>query len=264
MKLDGFDPISLAELNAKAEMLTRLDRKYVISSSDFEALSPQFAGRFDILEVNDKRSFGYRTCYFDTERLDSYRDHVQGRRRRSKVRVRRYLDAGFSFLEVKLKSLRKTTVKKRLAYTDSAFDSLTDDALGFIDACHRELYERAGPSVFQAVIKMQYDRLTLVAHEGGERVTIDRNLRFWNANTTAATAQDMILIETKSRFGRGIGDTILRRAGHHPIGSCSKYCLGLATLGVVPRFNKFQPAFRRLAPQADGSARTALAPKVVA
>lgn len=264
MMLDGFDSISLAELNAKAEMLTRLDNKYVIAAADFEALSPQFAERYDILEVNEARSFGYRTCYFDTERYDSFCDHVKGRRRRSKVRVRRYLDAGFSFLEVKLKSLRKTTVKKRLAYPDDAFDSLTEDALEFIDACHQDLYARAGPRQFQAVIQMQYDRLTLVAHEGGERVTIDRNLQFWNAKTRAATSRDMILIETKSRFGRGIGDTILRRAGHHPIGSCSKYCLGLAALGAVPRYNKFQPAFRRLMPQTEGAGRLAQVSKMVA
>lgn len=52
-------------------------------------------------------------------------------------------------------------------------------------------------------------------------------------------------------FGRGIADNILRGAGCHPVGSCSKYCIGLAALGVVPQFNKFLPAFRRLLPHLE-------------
>lgn len=243
-----FASISLTELNAKAEMLTRLDNKYVVPMTVLENLAPALGAEFDILEIDGKRGFDYRTQYFDTPDMCSFRHHVQGRRMRSKVRTRHYLDADICFVEVKLKTLRKVTVKKRLAHDPDALERLNEAALQFVEDAHLARYQRGSLSPYAPVMQMQYKRMTLVARSGGERLTIDRNLHFWNDHASEAISPDMVVIETKSAFGRGIADTILRGAGYHPIGSCSKYCVGLAALGVVPRFNKFLPAFRRLLP----------------
>lgn len=248
MLVDAFSPISLDALNKKAQMMTRLDNKYVLPIAVFNALVPEFAAQFDMLEINGQRSFGYRTCYFDSPSLCSYRHHVQGRRHRSKVRVRHYLDANLCFLEVKLKTARNITVKKRQPHDPSVLQIITPAALKFIEECHVKQYSRPILTKYSPVMKMQYDRLTLVAHDGGERVTIDRGLQFWCDRAASEIAQDVVILETKSSFGRGLSDQILRRAGHHPVGSCSKYCVGLAALGLVPRFNKFIPALRRLMP----------------
>jgi hypothetical protein len=243
-----FDAISLAGLNAKAEMLTRLDNKYVVSLDTLDRLAPALGAHFEILEIDGKRCFSYRTQYFDTPEMSSFRHHVQGRRHRSKVRTRHYLDADICFVEVKLKSLRKVTVKKRLPHDPGALDRLTEHALQFVEDAHLTRYGRGALAPYAPVMQMQYDRMTLVARSGGERLTIDRGLRFWNDSASEAVSPDMVVIETKSAFGRGIADTVLRGEGYHPIGSCSKYGVGLAALGMVPRFNKFLPAFRRLLP----------------
>lgn len=245
---DRFAGISLEGLNAKADMLTRLDNKYVVPLDVLADLTPALAASFDILDIDGKRAFGYQTQYFDTPDLASFRHHVQGRRRRSKVRTRQYLDADLCFLEVKLKTIRKITVKKRLAHDIALMDQLNQNALQFVDDAHREQYNRASLAAYAPVIRMQYSRMTLVAKSGGERMTIDRGLRFWNESTAREILEDMVIIETKSAFGRGISDAILRKAGNHPIGSCSKYCIGLAALELVPRYNKFLPAFRKLMP----------------
>lgn len=252
-----FDPISLAELNAKAEMLTRRDNKYIMRIEALDRLAPQLAEHFDVLDIAGQRNFGYHTCYFDTPMLCSFRHHSQGRRIRSKVRTRHYLDAGICYLEVKLKTRRKVTVKKRQSHDPGQLSQLTDKALAFIDDCHSAQYGRGGLAQYSPVINMRYDRVTLVARSGGERLTIDSGLRFWHGDAANRIADGMVVLETKSRFGRGIADTILRGAGYHPQGSCSKYCLGLAALGRVPRFNKFMPAFNRLVPQGLSTARTA-------
>ena len=244
----SFSGISLGELNAKADMLTRRDNKYVVPLSALADLSCELASHFDILDIEGKRRFGYRTQYFDTPEFCSYRHHVQSRRRRSKVRTRQYLDAGLCFVEVKLKTARKVTVKKRFKYEPSLLDQLTQPAIEFVQNAHLNQYDRIGLSSYEPVMRMQYERMTLVARDGGERLTIDSGLQFWNAIASEEISNDMAVIETKSAFGRGIADTILRKNGHHPIGSCSKYCVGLAALGMVPRFNKFLPAFRRLLP----------------
>jgi len=248
MVTSNFAPISLAELNAKAEMLTRLDNKYIVSQSTLAKIAPNLAEHFDVLEIDGKREFGYQTCYFDSPTMCSFRHHVQGRRRRSKVRTRHYLDAGLCFVEVKLKTIRKVTVKKRLFHDAQFLDQLTSPAMQFVEDCHTGQYERPSLAPYAPVMNMRYQRITLVAHDGAERLTIDHDLRFWNGDKETATAPDMFVIETKSGFGRGVGDRILRRNGYHPTGSCSKYCIGLAALEIVPRFNKFLPAFKRLLP----------------
>lgn len=244
----SFSGISLGELNAKADMLTRRDNKYVVPMSALADLSCELASHFDILDIDGKRRFGYRTQYFDTPELCSYRHHVQGRRRRSKVRTRQYLDADLCFVEVKLKTARKVTVKKRLNYEPYLLEQLTEPAVEFVQNAHLHQYDRIGLGSYEPVMQMQYERMTIVARDGGERLTIDRGLQFWNAVASEEISKDMAVIETKSAFGRGIADIILRKSGYHPIGSCSKYCVGLAALGMVPRFNKFLPAFRRLLP----------------
>lgn len=243
-----FAAISLADLNAKAEMLTRLNNKYVVSKQVLAELAPALSAHFDILEIDGKRSFHYRTQYFDTPTMCSFRHHVQGRRLRSKVRTRHYLDADICFVEVKLKSLRKVTVKKRLPHDPDDLGRLTDPAMSFVEDAHLARYQRGSLAPYTPVMQMQYERMTLVARSGGERPTIDQGLGFWNEYTNEEIAQEMVVIETKSSFGRGTADTILRGAGYHPVGSCSKYCIGLAALGMVSRYNKFLPAYRRLLP----------------
>lgn len=247
MIADRFSPISLQSLNAKAEMLKRLDNKYVLTAAELDRVAPSLAEAFDILEIGDKRSFSYRTCYFDTPDLRSYYDHSKGRRIRSKVRVRRYLDADdLCFVEVKLKDKRKITVKKRLRYDPACFNVLDDGALTHVAQSHRDVYGHEFPHRIIPVIYMQYERMTLVAKAGGERMTIDTHLQFWNVKRLHAVPEERFILETKSCFGRGVADRILRRAGFHPVGSCSKYCMGLAALGQARNFNRFLPAMRRL------------------
>lgn len=235
-------------------MLTRLDNKYVVSADTIADLAPVLAAHFDILDIEGKRRFGYQTCYFDTPAMTSFHHHRQGRRQRSKVRTRHYLDANLCFVEVKLKTLRKVTVKKRLVHDPKTLEHLPAQALDFVEACHHAEYGRSAPDGYAAILKMKYKRMTLVAHDGGERLTIDSDLQFWTDDTAMQTAPDMYIIETKSRFGRGLGDQILRQNGHHPPGSCSKYCIGLAAVGAVPRINRFLPAFRRLLPHMTSGA----------
>ena len=116
----AFCPISLAALNAKAAMLERLDNKYVVDAAVLRRAADDLAGHFDILEIDALRSFTYETCYFDDAGWRSYFDHHQGKRRRAKVRIRRYVEAGLCFLEIKLKDKRGITVKTSAKVTSAA------------------------------------------------------------------------------------------------------------------------------------------------
>lgn len=243
--LNGFNPLSLGELNRKAAMLERLDNKYVLPASCFRTALESFSAHFDVLEIDGKRAFTYATTYFDDPGLSAYYDHQQGRRKRCKIRVRNYVDAGFSYLEVKLKDKRQVTVKKRLKLA-APDEDLDRGALDFVEACHADLYQVPFGKSLTPVISMQYERITLVAREGGERMTIDTALLFEAANVTRIVRPDMFIIETKSARGNGIADKILRSTHMHPTKSCSKYCIGMAATGQVARANRFLPALRRL------------------
>lgn len=243
--LAGFRPISLQALNDKAAMLERLDNKYIVAATDMVAVLARFAEHFDVLDIDGKRVFTYQTCYFDDERRSSYHDHHQGRRRRAKVRVRDYCDAGLRFLEIKLKDRRSVTIKKRLklAMQDKVLD---ERGLEFIDREYRALYGEPFPSRLSEVIEMRYQRITLVAKQGGERMTIDTRLTFRAGARECRVDPGMFIIETKSERANGLADKILRDLHLHPTKRVSKYCVAMASMGRVPRVNRFLPAMRRL------------------
>ncbi len=243
--LARFGPISLDALNSKAAMLERLDNKYIIPAARLRPAFDVFADIFDVLEIEGKRAFTYATRYFDDPAQRAYYDHHRGRRKRCKVRVRTYVDAGFSYLEVKLKDARDVTVKKRLK-VDAPLVELDPRCMDFIDDCYANLYGEAFGNWMFPVITMEYQRTTLVAKEGGERMTIDTGLRFAAGDETLQVAPDLFIIETKSARGNGIADKILRGLHQHPTGRCSKYCIGMAALGQVQRHNRFLPALRKL------------------
>lgn len=241
-----FRPIGLAGLNAKAAMLERLDNKYVVDAWTLQRALPAFAGAFDVLEIDGRRAFTYETCYFDDPGHSCYHDHHQGRRRRIKVRVRRYVDARLCFVEVKLKDKRGITVKKRLPVDYHEYGSLSERARAHVEQSHLDLYGEPFGRELIPVLEMSYRRVTLVAREGGERMTIDHGIRFVRDDCECATEAGKFIVETKSANGNGLADAVLRSLHQHPTQGCSKYCVGLGATGAVERINRFRPTLRKL------------------
>lgn len=241
-----FEPVTLDGLNAKAAMLVRRDNKYIVESGVMACAMAELAQQFEMLEIEGRRAFTYDTCYFDDASFSSYHDHLHGRRRRVKVRVRRYVDSGMCFLEVKLKNARGGTVKRRLPHDASHMAMLDAAAREFIASVQQELYGRALVDPLRPTLRMTYERLTLVARDGGERATLDRGLCFGAGLQRRPAGAGCYVIETKSANGNGAADRVLRRLHQHPVNGCSKYCIGLSMTGAVDRFNRFRPALKRL------------------
>jgi VTC domain len=250
--VQGFAPISLQDLNHKAAMLERLDNKYVVRAQTIRQALPELAQRFDVLEIDGLRAFTYDTCYFDDADRRSFHDHHQGRRQRVKVRVRRYVDAGLCFVEVKLKDKRGTTVKKRLPYDPGKYGTLDEQAMAHVERTYAALYGRPFARTLEPVLQMRYRRITLVARDGGERMTIDTDIRFQGSTQHCNTDDDVFIVETKSANGRGVADAVLRALHQHPTNGCSKYCVGMSVTGAVARYNRFLPALRKLGARPQG------------
>ena len=241
-----FRPVDLDSLNARAAMLERLDNKYVVTAAKLRRAVPELTRIFDVLEIDGRRSFTYETCYFDAVDLRSYHDHHQGRRRRAKVRTRLYKEAGLCFVEVKLKDKRGITVKKRMPYDPAMSGRLDEAALAHVRSSYHDLYGLDFPYELRPSLDMRYRRLTLVARQGGERMTIDNGLRFLAGDASRAVGDDLFILETKSSNGNGIADAVLRGLHQHPTKHCSKYCVGIALTRSGTKHNNFRQALRKL------------------
>jgi hypothetical protein len=236
----GFDPVSLEDLNARAALLTRVDRKYIVDRWTLDAFAGEIARDFLILEIATRRVFTYETVYFDSAALEAYHAHLQGRRRRYKVRSRRYVDSDRHVFEVKLKGLRGATVKHQLAIAPADHGALTEDAERFADRVLIDAYGRGLPGRVEPALAMTYRRVTLVARDDAERVTCDFGLTFG----AAALAPGRVIVETKSERGRGTADRALRALGARPI-HCSKYCAGIGLTREDVRANPWLNVLRR-------------------
>lgn len=106
--------LTLDDLPDEATLLTRVDRKYLLTRSDIPPVLSGLDPATRVLTVAGALAQSYRTTYFDTPDLRCFRDSAHPRRRRFKVRTRTYVDSGASFLEVKTRGPRGRTVKDRV------------------------------------------------------------------------------------------------------------------------------------------------------
>jgi hypothetical protein len=242
----NFSAISLEHLNKKASMLNRLDNKYIVSREVMRQILPALAEQFEILEIDGKRDFTYETCYFDDDSYSAYFAHHQGRRKRVKVRTRNYLDSDLCFLEMKIKSTRGMTIKKRLAIRAENARHLNTSAREQLNLWYQSVYNEEFSGTLQPVLDMHYQRMTLVALHGSERMTIDHHLGFTDGTTSKSISEDLFILEDKSVQGNGIADQILRRYHQHPTNQCSKYCVGMSIMEKITKHNRFLPAIRKL------------------
>ncbi|MDI6100085.1 polyphosphate polymerase domain-containing protein [Actinoplanes sp. NEAU-A12] len=241
--VERFDPISLDELVGEAALLTRLDRKYLIPATALPALLDRMPAGVRALQIGHRRTFGYRSVYFDTAGLDAYLAAAYQRRRRFKVRVRTYLDTGLDFVEVKTRGSRGVTVKERIPYAGDGADLGPEgrEYATSVLACaglHPEGYE------FRPVMATFYRRNTLYVPSTGSRVTIDTAPAWQLPDGSAVRMPRSVIVETKSGRAASEVDRLLWSLGHRPC-SISKYATGLAALRPELPANRWRPVLRR-------------------
>jgi hypothetical protein len=245
---DHLPSASLEDLQSLADLQTRFDRKYVAPASVLEPLAAALDERVRVLEVDGRREFTYDTWYVDTPDLQTYRDHVQGRRRRFKLRSRTYVEQAVSMLEVKLKGLRGRTVKHRVTHPDDDPTRVGTEMQAFFDAVLREEYGVSSPTPLEPSARTWYVRMTLADLELGERITIDRGFEVLAPGRRVVFDPGMVMIEVKSPTFRGGAISLLRQLGLQPV-VLSKYGVAVTTLFDEPRGNRWLPVIRELDPR---------------
>lgn len=224
---DGFDPISLAEMDGVA-LLNRLDTKFVLTAAQLWDALDGLQPYYWMLAVGGVRLNRYRTLYFDTPAFDLYRAHVNDRPERYKVRSREYADSGLAFFEVKHRTRKDRTIKDRIQTPEQVL-WLTPEISHWLGAAAPLDGLALEPKLWNS-----FTRLTLVNRECCERVTLDLGLEFFNRDRHASL-NGLAIAEVKMDRANGAASGSSpflgkMRAGRiHPRGF-SKYAIGAAML----------------------------------
>ncbi len=197
-KFDSIDLQSLKEL----ELFDRTDKKFIINIDDLHLILIQLLESHKVLRINENHIQSYRTIYYDTSDLKMYLAHHNKKTNRFKIRTREYLDSNLCFLEIKNKSNKGKTVKKRIKLKESR---LIDNPK------NQQFISINSPFVqsnLSAVLGNVFRRIMLVDNALTERLTIDIDLQAWEVNNrdNSVDLKDIAIIELK-RDANSIADT---------------------------------------------------------
>jgi hypothetical protein len=231
---------TLAEVDAAAALQHRVDRKYLVPLATAARLVASLAGTHRVLDMAGRRITDYRSTYFDTPELAAWHAHVQGRRRRWKVRTRLYAEDRLCRVEVKTKDGRGATVKHALAAEAGSYGRLDSAAAEFVDAMLGQAGITSVPAAGLApAAEVRYHRAALADLEHGTRITLDGLLTCHRDDRTTALDPEHVLVETKGALRPAPADRLLLGLGVRPV-SVSKYAIGLSLLVPALPGNDFR------------------------
>ncbi len=214
--------VGLDAVVEEAARMTRVDRKYLVDRSVATAFLDQLPSSFRLLSIDGRQTTSYSSIYFDTERLDACRDHVQQRRRRWKVRSRLYLEDQLCRFEVKTRDGRGITDKTVIVSEPDRHGYLGPDEAAFV--C--QVLDAHGldvdvPALIPSM-RVDYQRLTLADTAAHLRVTLDLGVECSLDGGRVWLDEDYVLVETKGGLRPSPADALLASLGARPR-SFSKY-----------------------------------------
>ena len=243
--MNHLESISLDQLIAAASLQTRVDRKYILRADEASEVLENLNATTRVLEIDGQRASTYESVYFDTPELLSYRMAATGRRRRFKLRTRSYVDTAESYLEMKTRGARGTTVKDRLPYLMDDRDALTRDGREYADAALDGIGIQHPEDLYLVpTLVTRYRRATLFLPGSQSRTTIDTDLSWETDDGAVLRLPRSVIIETKSGSRTSEVDRLLWSHGHRPA-TISKFGTGLAAMRHDLPSNKWARVLRR-------------------
>ena len=236
--LSSFESISLNQMD-EVKLMNRTDTKFVFEYSLLNKVMEEIKAHYYVLDINGIRLNAYRCLYFDTEDFKFYFEHHNGKKNRSKVRYREYMDSGLCFLEIKKKNNKGKTIKERIKVTKIPA-RLTEEGNRFI----KQIMGTDDALVPKHWNK--FSRITLVNKLIKERLTIDLGITF-EAEERQSQLDDTVIAEVKqekvnyaSTFMR-----VIKKHGVRPF-RISKYCMATVSLFPLLKNNNFKPKFLKI------------------
>jgi hypothetical protein len=162
-----------------------------------------------------------------------YTAHHNGRSTRYKVRIRRYLNTGEQYLELKKKSNTGLMEKKRMPLENLSDIEKEDSSI----ICENSPYNF---NELDEVVKSEYSRVTFQDPRQEDRLTIDFCLRLTRAEKSIFLP-GLGIIEAKKKHPHTQAhiSSSLNKKGIFATGF-SKYCTGMALLSDKVKYNNFK------------------------
>lgn len=237
-------PISLAEMES-VRLLDRVDTKFLLTEQQLTQILQTVGHQYRVLAATDDRINRYRTIYFDTPDFTTYQQHHNDFHPRYKIRCREYMDSNMFFMEIKCKTNRRRTVKRRMEINTMVerldHRQFHGRVIDFIGA-----YSPLEPRELTACIQNQFGRITLVSRARPERLTIDVDYSHsWHGRRGGLPG--IVIAEVKQPKFSVNSDFVqqLRRQGIRRTGF-SKYCTGIIDLYPYVKYNRFKRRFLML------------------
>lgn len=236
--------ITLEEMRG-VRLMNRIDTKYVLSEMEVLALLERAAKEgYRVQVVGGCYAQRYDTLYFDTAQRAMYLEHHNRQLRRQKLRTRTYVDGGQSFFEIKSKSNRGRTVKRRVAIPQHCFSDFALDTEALSLFREHSWYDLGDLS---PALSTSFVRVTLVDRGLAERLTIDMDLQYEDVRSgSKANVAGMAIVELK-QDGRTASTMkgILCDMRIPPL-KVSKYCLGTSLTVEGIKKNRFKLKLRNI------------------
>ncbi len=238
--LRGMTPTNLEAMD-HVKLMRRHDTKYVLSKDLLPEILISIQDDYKVLSLDDERLQPYETVYFDTPELQMYLEHHNGRMNRYKVRMRKYVLSGESYLEIKFKNNRGETIKKRVK-TAMNVKELEDENQRFLSENSPFSFNEISPALWN-----RFRRITLVSKSRPERLTIDLGLGFSENNKSEFEQLDETCIIEVKRDLDADGSDIIDVLDRYRVKATgfSKYCFGTVLTKEV-KHNLFKQRLRNL------------------
>jgi hypothetical protein len=233
------DTIMLEQMD-KVKLMNRVDTKFCINISNLPILLNLVSDKYYALIIKGEKELKYSTTYFDTINNLMYNTHLRGKKNRYKLRKRTYEIQDKSYLEIKFKTNKGQTKKKRIT-TLAEHAVITDEENIFL-----EQHSPFTKNELKPVLNNSFTRLMLVNKNLNERCTIDYNLCF-NSCGNSKHLSDIAIIEVKTE-GRDKSSPMfkeLRKLRTRSTGF-SKYCYGRSIIDNKLKNNRYREKIRHI------------------
>ncbi len=159
--------------------------------------------------------------------------HQNGKSNRYKIRQREYILSKINFLEIKFKTNKGRTIKKRI--------KIQDEITNFSEREHDFLNTHSPLASDKLELKLlnHFKRITLVSDT--ERLTIDSDLSFTDLEGKQKSFPEIVVVELKQASYTLASKAMqaMKKRGVRPE-SFSKYCIGTACLNTGIKSNMFK------------------------
>ena len=236
--------ITLDEMRG-VKLMNRIDTKYILSECEVLMLLNGLRREgYSVQIIGDVRACRYDTLYYDTAERDMFITHHNRKLTRQKIRTRTYLESGTTFLEIKNKTNRGRTKKRRTEIAREELHNFEHNAAAMTFYGANASYPHA---TISPALVTRFVRITLVNTRLTERLTIDLALSYEDVRSgNSAAIERMAIVELKQDGNTlSTAKRLLRDMRIQPL-KVSKYCLGTTLTVEGIKNNRFKEKIREI------------------